>query len=58
MAPAQAIAAKAELARQFAHAVVWYGDSTRNWWAMVWCGRVAPASSSRSTCPHDERYLG
>jgi hypothetical protein len=39
IAPAQFNDAKAELARYFPHAVVWYGHSTRNWWAMVWCGR-------------------
>jgi hypothetical protein len=20
-------------------AVVWFGPSTRHWWAMIWCGR-------------------
>jgi len=42
------------LARRFPNTVVWFGESTRQWWALVWCGRwhlveaVAPEQLTRA----------
>ena len=46
--------AVAVLARRFPNTVVWFGESTRQWWALVWCGRwnlveaVAPKELTRA----------
>jgi len=36
--------AVAVLARRFPNTVVLFGESTRQWWALVWCGRYVRAT--------------
>ncbi|QFG21236.1 hypothetical protein [Actinomadura sp. WMMB 499] len=33
------VAIRREIERRFPGVVPWYGEHTRRWWAVVWCGR-------------------